>query len=140
MRRSMLALTVCGLLYGCGPAEDSEPIEGSPQPTAPVEAGETETGTVSEFKVYASSWAGSYVTFNSYGDHFVIQDTAADSAYAMVQILTPTYYECWNKGGAGTTKDCNFNFPENIEIRFRACTGKPNDLKCAGWKTANTQN
>jgi hypothetical protein len=143
MRRSMLALTVCGLLYGCGPAEEGGLIEGSAPPETQAEAGEAETGTVSEFQVYASSRAGAYVTFNSYGDHFVIQDTASDGYSALVQIDAANLSECWNANGAGTSVDCNRNFTEGINIRFRACVGENGTKRvigCAEWKTANTKN
>ncbi|MDC0710244.1 hypothetical protein POL68_17335 [Stigmatella sp. ncwal1] len=143
-RRSMVALTVCSLLFGCGSApEDGEPIEENASPGMEAAPQQEDFGTVSEFKVYVSSHAGAYVTFNSYGDHFVIQDTASDGHSALVQIDAANLSECWNNNGAGTTVDCNRNFTEGINIRFRACVGEyttKNVIGCSAWKTANTTN
>ncbi|WPB76906.1 hypothetical protein KYC5002_49005 [Archangium violaceum] len=99
---------------------------------------------MSQLAVYASSRAGAYVTFNSYGDHFVVQDTAADGHSALVQILNGgTASTCRNNLGAGRTVDCNYNFAEGRTILFRACVGEYGARKiiaCADFKSANTAN
>jgi hypothetical protein len=138
----MLALVVCGLLFGCGGAPgDGESTQGNEAPYTQVEPREGASGTVSALAVYASSLTGAYVTFNSYGEHFIVQDTARDGHSALVQLSSGS--TCWNSGGAGTTVDCNYDFPEGITIYFRACVGESGPrliLACAGWTAANTAN
>lgn len=142
MLRSMLAVVVCGLLFGCGGApEDGEPTQGNELLDTQVEPDEGASNTVSAFAVYASSMTGAYVTFNSYGEHFIVQDTVRDGLNALAQLSDGS--TCWNTGTAGTAVDCDFSFPEGITIYFRACVGEagPRQIySCAGWKAANTAN
>jgi hypothetical protein len=141
-----LALTVCGLLFGCGGQPgDGEPMQDTEAPATQAE--QPTEDAVSATAVYTSYIIGAYVTFNSYGDHFVVQDERADGHSAVAQIYNPNtgnYSYCWNNRGAGTSVDCNRDFPEGIRISFRACTGESSTgrlVACASsWTGANTGN
>jgi hypothetical protein len=147
MSRSMhvLALTLCGMLFGCG----GEPVDGAPtQGTeAPATQAEPTDGHVSVSALYSSYIVGAYVTFDSYGDHFFVRDERADGHAAVAHIHNHSngnYTYCWNTNGAGTTVDCNRDFPEGIRISFRACSGEYSSgrlISCAsGWTYASTGN
>jgi hypothetical protein len=56
---------------------------------------------------------------------------------------TRVYSYCWNSNGAGTSVNCNRDFPEGIQISFRACTGEGSTgrlVSCGPWVVANTTN
>ncbi|WNG20290.1 hypothetical protein [Cystobacter fuscus] len=109
-------------------------------PDVSVEPAESETGTVSALaKTSARYGNAAVVTFNSSGDSFSIQDTAADDHSAVAQVSGHGYY--WNPNGAGSSKSFTINFAEGITIKFRACVGEhatKKILHCGDWKTANT--
>jgi hypothetical protein len=165
----MFALTLCGLLFGCGGLpEDGEPTQ-APEVTEPdtqvtPEAGEfleaheapepdtqgTPTegaeGTVSAATVWENSYPGSFVRFNSVGDNFYVSDTLRDGRLAVAQIKnlnTGQYYYCANRYGAGTTAFCNLDFVEGHWLIFRACTSEEGFLRAAcnpNWTGANSAN
>ncbi|WP_338279776.1 hypothetical protein [Corallococcus caeni] len=139
-----LALVVGGLLFGCGGVpEESDSAQGVEVQDA---QGSETAGTVTASAVTSSSVYGASVTFNSNGDNFTVNDTAADSHSAVAQIYnynTGNTSYCWNTSGAGTSVTCNRDFAEGIRIRFRACTGESgsgNLVNCAAWVTVSTAN
>jgi hypothetical protein len=144
---SALALVTCGLLAGCGgqPGEE-ESLQGPQTPDTQAAPSEVSGRPVSASAVYAAAVTGAYVTFNSYGDHLIVQDTAADGHSALGILYnynSGTYFYCWNSRGAGTTVDCNYNFAEGITVAFFACTAESGDgtlIACSPATYANTAN
>ncbi|NOK09024.1 hypothetical protein [Corallococcus exercitus] len=137
---SVVALTLGGLLLGCG---------GMPEEGRSIEPQESQAPESDVFQSAVTSTAiyGATVTFNSYGDVFTVKDTAGDGRSAVAQIYnynTGNTSYCWNSSGAGTSTTCNRNFAEGILIRYRACTSNapnpPTAGNCGEWRTASTAN
>jgi hypothetical protein len=135
------------LLGGCVGAE---PIEGEEALDTQSQA---EEGTAEAASAISTTRCitGSCVTFESYGDHLYVQDTAPDGHSAVGQLWWPngwpgyTFATCWNPNGAGTVKNCNYNYPEGITIYFRSCLGEYGsqtvlDWTCSIWVPASTAN
>ena len=67
-----------------------------------------------------------HATFTSYGDKFTVWDDESDgrAAIAFWQVGSRTG-QCVNSNGAGTSKTCNYDFPENTTIVW--------NLTAQGW-------
>ncbi|MBN8231252.1 hypothetical protein JYK02_27410 [Corallococcus macrosporus] len=145
MTRSIPALALAGLLFGCGgmpeEAESTLVSEAQSPDVAPPEAS---AGEVSASQITTVTIAGSSVRYNSDTDNFVVSDTAADGHSAVAHIYnynTGNYTMCWNSQGAGTTRTCDRSFANGINIAFRACTGEagPGTLvACSVWVRVGT--
>ncbi|WP_164002975.1 hypothetical protein [Pyxidicoccus caerfyrddinensis] len=152
------------LMAGCGgvatDAEVAQPdaftdssnppaVTESAVPAAPPEPDPETQGNVSAFTVTHERYptSGARVSFDSYGDHLVVKDVAADG-HSAVGVLysyqTGSYYACWNPNGSGTVKDCNFNFYEGTWVAFIGCIGEHGSgrlLACSReWTLATTNN
>lgn len=151
--QSMVIATVA-LLGGCVGAEPDEGDENAETVGAPSEVATEVSGPAqgdaqggAELTATPASgvtaWhcvSGACARFAAYGDHLYVWDTAADGLAAAGQIAG--YNTCWNRYGAGTIVDCNYNTAE-ATIFFRACTGngaKQKIQSCTGWIKTSAAN
>jgi hypothetical protein len=120
------------LLGGCGSIEGDDEMDGQFQAEGETDEAASAIGTT-------RCISGACVTFESYGDHLYVQDTASDGRGAVGQIsgFTP----CYNSSGAGTVRDCNYNLSGTIH--FRACLGDGGQVlwgTCSVWVPAPAGN
>jgi len=81
---------------------------------------------------------GACATFETFGDHLFVEDTAADGKGAVGDMKGRS--PCYNSSGRGSVRDCNYNFPEGGTVEFRVCLGDSGRVlwyTCSGWVRAS---
>lgn len=153
-----MVIAAVALLGGCVGAEPDEggggeaALDTQPEVAAEVAVetsgpaqGEAQGGPELTAKTASTltAWhcvTGACARFEAYGDHLYVADTVADGHSAVGQISG--YNACWNRYGAGTTVDCNYDTAE-ATIFFRVCTGEYSTkklLSCTGWIKTSAAN
>ncbi|RYZ40080.1 MAG: hypothetical protein EOO71_17495 [Myxococcaceae bacterium] len=132
MYRSILALAVCGLLFGCGgQPEDGESLQGT-------ETSDTQSGSSGDAERPVEAFSNQYAATSgalawvSDFDNLYIKDTAGDGlGAAAVLWVAGLRYEVWATNGHNSENVRNLDFPPNQQGFLYACVGrKPNITNC----------